>query len=63
VSSGNKAVLESVERALLDTLGGSAQAATLYFMEKGGLKLTRLSGNAGFVEALSYLRPRERRAE
>ena len=53
ISSGNKAILESVERALIDTLGGSAEAATLFFMEKRGLKLTRLSGDAEvFVEAL-----------
>jgi hypothetical protein len=54
VPSGNKAILESVEKALLETLGGSAQAATLYFLEmKEGVKLSLLSGDpAGFVEAL-----------
>ena len=56
-SSGNEAVLECVEKGLLDTLGGSAEAATLYFIEtKGGLKLSRVSRNPeAFVEALRVI--------
>jgi len=56
-SSGNQAVLECVEKGLLDTLGGSAEAAALYFIEtKGGLELGRISGNPdGFVEALRVI--------
>jgi hypothetical protein len=53
-SSSNRAVLGCVEKALLDTLGGSAEAATLYFIEtKGGVKLSKVSRDPqGFVEAL-----------
>ena len=56
-SSGNQAVLECVEKGLLETLGGSAEAATLYFIEmKGGLKLSRISRNPdGFVKALRVI--------
>jgi hypothetical protein len=53
-SSGNQAVLECVEKGLLDTLGVSAEAATLYFLEmKEGVELSRVSRDPeGFVEAL-----------
>ena len=56
-SFGNQAILECVEKGLLDTLGGSAEAATLYFVEtKGGLKLSRVSRDpSGFVEALRVI--------
>jgi len=53
-SSGNRAILECVEKGLLEALGGSAEAATLYFLEtKEGVKLSRVSRNPeGLVEAL-----------
>jgi hypothetical protein len=53
-SSGNKAILECVEKGLLYTLGGSAESATLYFIEtKGGVKLNEMSRDPeGFLEAL-----------
>ncbi|HUK75388.1 MAG TPA: hypothetical protein VLU99_06300 [Nitrososphaerales archaeon] len=53
-SSGNQAIRECVEKGLLDTLGGSAEAATLYFIEtKGGVKLSKVSRDPeGFLEAL-----------
>jgi|SRR5271155_2705500 len=56
-SSSNQAILQCVEKALLDTLGGSAEAATLYFIEtKGGVKLSKVSRDPeGFVEALRLI--------
>jgi hypothetical protein len=56
-SSGNQAIRECVEKGLLDTLGGSAEAATLYFIEtKGGVKLSKVSRDPeGFVEALGAI--------
>jgi hypothetical protein len=53
-SSSNRAVLQCVEKALLYTLGGSAEAATLYFIETmGGVKLSKVSRDPErLVEAL-----------
>lgn len=54
VSTGNQAVLECVEKGLIDTLGVSSKAATLYFIElNGGMKLDKISGDPdGFVKIL-----------
>ncbi len=54
VSSENQTILACVEKGLLSTLGASARAATLYFVEsKGGLKLNQVSGDPeGFTNAL-----------
>lgn len=54
VSSGNQAILECVEKGMIDTLGVSSEAATLYFIElNGGMKLARISGNPDeFVRVL-----------
>jgi hypothetical protein len=53
-SSSNQAVLQCVEKALLDTLGESAETATLYFIETNcGVKLSKVSRDPeGFVQAL-----------
>jgi hypothetical protein len=55
--SGNQAILECVEKGLLSSLGVSAEAATLYFIElNGGLKLSRISDNPHkFVEVLRVI--------
>jgi len=46
VSSGNQAILECVEKGMINTFGVSAKAAALYFIElNGGLKLSRISGD------------------
>jgi len=54
VSSGNQAIIECVEKGLINTLGVSAEAGAVYFIElNGGLRLSRISGNPdGFVEVL-----------
>lgn len=54
ISTGNDAILECVEKGLLDTLGGSAEEATLYFLEvRGGLKRSGIPGDPeGFTYSL-----------
>jgi hypothetical protein len=56
-SSGDQLVLRCVEKALSDTLGGSAQAATFYFIEtNGGVKLSKVCRDPeAFVEALRLI--------
>lgn len=57
VSSGNQAILECVEKGMIDTLGVSSEAATLYFIElNGGMRLDRISSDpGGFVRVLRVI--------
>jgi hypothetical protein len=57
VSSGNQAILECVEKGLINSLGVSSKAATLYFIElNGGMKLDRISSNPdAFVKVLRVI--------
>ena len=57
VLSGNQAILECVEKGMIDTLGVSSEAATRYFLElNGGMKLDMISSNPdGFVRVLRVI--------
>jgi|GEM_PF-6163465 len=57
VSSRNQAILECVEKGLINALGVSSKAATLYFIElNGGMKLDRISSNPdAFVKVLRVI--------
>jgi len=57
VSSGNQTILECVEKGMINTLGVSSEAATLYFIElNGGMKLSRISDSPEeFVRVLRVI--------
>ena len=57
VPTRNQVILDCVEKGLLNALGVSAEAATLYFIElNGGLQLSRISGSPDrLVEVLRVI--------
>jgi len=57
VSSGNQTILECVEKGMINTLGVSSEAATMYFIElNGGMKLSRISDSPEeFVRVLRVI--------